>query len=52
MKWSHLPVEGGLYDQHPKLLDDFQIIMATEASVERKRRAREKNQKMGGGRPK
>lgn len=26
MKWSHLPWPGGLYDQHPKLLDDWVYI--------------------------
>ena len=26
MKWSHLPVDGGLYDQDPDLLDKFEYI--------------------------
>lgn len=26
MQWSHLPVAGGIYDQHPKLLDEWMIL--------------------------
>ena len=26
MKWAHLPNKGGIYDQHPKMLDDFLVI--------------------------
>ena len=37
MKWTHLPVEGGLYDQHPQLMDDFVVIMMAENRAERKR---------------
>jgi len=39
MKWNHLPVSGGIYDQHPKLLDDFQIIMKAEADAEARKAA-------------
>jgi hypothetical protein len=28
MKWSHLPVAGGIYDQHPDLIDGFRIIFS------------------------
>lgn len=42
MKWNHLPVAGGLYDQHPKLLEDFRYIFAArnahEAEKEQKRK--------------
>lgn len=42
MKWNHLPVPGGLYDQHPKFLDDmyfiFQKRSEKEAADEAKRR--------------
>lgn len=34
MKWSHLPVAGGLYDQDPALLEGFQIIFAERAEFE------------------
>lgn len=37
MKWSHLPVAGGLYDQHPKLLDEWRIIFQIRAEIEAKR---------------
>jgi hypothetical protein len=50
MKWSHLPVAGGLYDQDPDLLEGFQIIFHEraewEAEQEAKRKADEKR-KMG-----
>lgn len=31
MKWSHLPVAGGIYDQHPDLIDGFLIIFQERA---------------------
>lgn len=46
MKWSHLPNAGGLYDQDPKLLDDFRYIFAKrgeEQERERKKNEREAN---------
>lgn len=30
MEWTHLPVAGGLYDQHPKLLDDWMVIFGAK----------------------
>lgn len=30
MRWAHLPVAGGLYDQHPELLDQWQVIFRLE----------------------
>jgi hypothetical protein len=46
MKWSHLPVEGGIYDQHPKLIDQFRYIFATRAEhEEKKRKADEQKQR-------
>lgn len=49
MKWSHLPVAGGLYDQHPDLLDQFRYIFMKrnehEAAEQEKREA-EQNKKM------
>lgn len=30
MRWAHLPVAGGLYDQHPKLLADWEVIWAAK----------------------
>jgi hypothetical protein len=37
MKWSHLPVAGGIYDQRPELMDKFQIIFQMRAEIEAKR---------------
>jgi hypothetical protein len=34
MRWSHLPVVGGLYDQHPKLLEEWQEIWSEKASYQ------------------
>lgn len=42
MKWNHLPVAGGIYDQHPGFLDDMSVIMDAEAEAERKREAKRK----------
>ncbi len=48
MKWSHLPVAGGLYDQHPRLLEEFMFIFAERGDHERseqERREREMKRK-------
>lgn len=53
MKWAHLPVAGGLYDQHPVLLERFRYIFSEQAKYdEEKRKADERKQKQGrlGGR--
>ena len=42
MKWTHLPNAGGLYDQHPKMLDDFLFISSIEAKAEKRRMDKEK----------
>jgi len=51
MKWAHLPVAGGLYDQSPELLEKFRIIFRErsvhEAEEEKKR---EREAKRPGGR--
>ena len=26
MRWNHLPVAGGVYDQHPQLIDQWLYI--------------------------
>jgi hypothetical protein len=31
MKWAHLPVAGGIYDQHPQLLVEFEILFDEKA---------------------
>jgi hypothetical protein len=34
MKWNHLPVQGGIYDQHPTLLSQWQVIWQEKAKYE------------------
>lgn len=36
MKWSHLPVAGGIYDQDPMLFKYWDIIWNEEGEVARK----------------
>ena len=46
MKWSHLPVAGGLYDQDPDLIDGFKLIFGLRAeheAEEARKREREMN---------
>ena len=54
MKWTHLPADGGLYDQHPKFLDDLIVIAQIEAKIEnnrqKKREAEMKRKSPSGGR--
>lgn len=42
MKWAHLPVEGGIYDQHPRLIDDFEYIAGRRAEHMAKEQAKHK----------
>lgn len=49
MRWAHLPMSGGLYDQNPDLLDKFMYIF-NERSKEQEREQRRqaaKNQRGG-----
>jgi hypothetical protein len=54
MKWNHLPVPGGLYAQHPKLIDQFRILFRLRAEHEEKKHkedeAKRKRESRGGGR--
>ena len=58
MKWAHLPVRGGLYDQNPELLDGFMFIFgkrAEQQEAERKKdeaKNRATTRKGGASRPK
>ena len=47
MKWSHLPVAGGIYDQDPDLLDGFLIIFQKRS--EHEAREAEKDRPKGRG---
>ena len=42
MKWNHLPVAGGIYDQHPQLLAEWEYIFSAKADHEEKERAKDK----------
>jgi hypothetical protein len=44
MRWNHLPRAGGLYDQHPRLLEQWRILFR-EKAVEEKRRNDEDKRK-------
>lgn len=37
MEFRHLPVAGGIYDQHPKLIADWTIFWEVEAVVEKRK---------------
>lgn len=41
MKWTHLPLAGGLYDQDPDLLDKFEYIFRKIAEREQQEREKE-----------
>lgn len=41
MKWAHLPVAGGIYDQHPQLIEEFQYIFNVKHKHEADDAARE-----------
>lgn len=47
MNWAHLPVAGGLYDQHPRLLDEWLILFRAKADHE-KRKTEDEKRKRGG----
>lgn len=52
MKWAHLPVDGGLYDQHPDLLEQWRQIFAARAeheAEEERRREMERSKKSAPG---
>lgn len=38
-RWSHLPVGGGWYDQHPLFVEEIQIIFSAKGEVERRKNA-------------
>lgn len=42
MRWSTLPVAGGLYDQHPKLLAQWRILFRERSEQQRKEQEAEK----------
>lgn len=50
MKWSHLPLPGGLYAQHPQLLDEIEYIFQERGKAQEKKRKEDekKNARRGG----
>jgi len=44
MKWNHLPVAGGIYDQHPKLIDEWEYLFSIKAEQEAKEQARQERE--------
>jgi len=48
MKWNHLPVVGGLYDQHPDLLEQWDIIFQAQSAHDRAEDAKQKSKTMSG----
>lgn len=47
--WSHLPVAGGWYDQHPDFVDEVVEIFAIKAQVEREKEANRPHENRAGG---
>jgi len=49
MKWAHLPEPGGIYNQHPDLVDGFEILFLerskyqSEKEKEEERKNRQRN---------
>lgn len=39
-RWAHLPVDGGWYAQHPRLLDEWQMCIKVKADHERAENAK------------
>jgi len=36
MDWNHLPVAGGIYDQHPQLIREWDTIFHIKAKIDQK----------------
>lgn len=46
-KWTHLPVAGGWYDQHPTFVDHMYMLLSIENQVDAKNaKERERKQKL------
>ena len=44
MKWNHLPVEGGIYAQHPKFLDDMQLVNQIDVTNQKREQEKQRRQ--------
>jgi len=50
MKWNHLPVAGGLFDQHPRFVEEITYIFnERNAYQEAQRRKQEAEMKRNSG---
>jgi len=45
MRWAHLPVAGGLLDQHPQFLEEIRYIF-NERNAQREREAKAREAEM------
>lgn len=43
MKWAHLPVAGGMYDQDPQFVEDMYYILAQVNKAQNERLENQKN---------
>jgi hypothetical protein len=50
MRWNHLPVDGGLYDQNPRLLEKWAVIFQIKAEYEKREAKRRESEAKRGGR--
>lgn len=44
MKWNHLPIPGGIYDQDPELIRRWRIIWDAQDDVQRAEQAKQKRE--------
>jgi hypothetical protein len=45
MEWKHLPVAGGMYDQHPDFVEKAKEYMGRKSAAEREKQKQEQNKK-------
>lgn len=45
MNWAHLPVAGGIYDQHPQLIDEWFVLFAEKAAHDKQEEERAKRER-------
>lgn len=45
MKWNHLPNAGGLYDQHPELLEKFLFIFQSRQEYQAEEEKRQEDER-------
>jgi hypothetical protein len=44
MEWAALPVQGGIYDQHPQLIDEWMVIFEARNRHEQRENERRKRE--------